>query len=59
MGTVSVWWLPVGMAGAFLFGLFWGWIRGLQMAGAAFARRAQECGLQAELYRLLDRMDDR
>jgi len=59
MGVVSIWWLPVGIAAGLVFGLFWGWIRGLQMAGKALAHAAQKRGLDKEFDNLLDKLDER
>ena len=59
MGVVSIWWLLVGIAAGLVFGLFWGWIRGLQMAGKALAHAAQKRGLDKEFGNLLDKLDER
>ena len=58
MGVVSIWWLPVGIAAGLVFGLFFGWIRGLQMAGKAFAHRAVTVGASADLDRLLKKIEE-
>jgi len=58
MGVVSIWWLLVGIAAGLVFGLFFGWIRGLQMAGEAFAHRAVTVGAGADLDRLLKKIEE-
>ena len=59
MGTVSFWYVLVGIGAGTIFGLFWGWIRGLQMAGEALAHAAQKRGLDKEFGNLLDKLNER
>ena len=58
MGTVNAWWLPAGVIWAFGMGVFFGWIRGLQMAAIAFAHRAVTVGAGADLDRLLKKIEE-